>query len=84
MTKNVYGGGGTRSRHWGKDENEKGYGTKLSGGTHKVNYTDDGYTMGRDKKEMLFNHRYQKQFRGRYMVRMGKQMTKDIKTRKGI
>ena len=44
----AYRGGGTRSMHGEKDKNEQGYGTKMSGGTHGVNHTSDGYTKGRD------------------------------------
>ena len=81
MTTTVYRGGCTRSRNWGKDENEKGYGTKLS--AHDMSYTDDGYTKGRDEEEMKLNHRYQKQFMGRYMVRMGNQTMRYQKNENG-
>jgi len=75
-TTKAYKGGGMGSRNWGKDENEKGYGTKMSGGIHNGNYTDDKYTKGRNDEDMSLNHRYQKQFMGRYRVRMGNKMTR--------
>ena len=83
MTTKAYKGGGTGSRNWGKDENEKIYSKKMSGGIHVWNYMDNGYTKGRNDEEMFLNHRYQKQFMGRYMVRMNNQMTMYLKSEKG-
>ena len=54
----VYKGGNMRSMHWGKDENEQGYGTRMSGGTHHVYHRSEGYTKGENEDGKAFNHRY--------------------------
>ena len=48
MTTKVYGGGGMGSMKSRKDENEKGYCTKISRGINNGNYMDYGYTKGRN------------------------------------
>ena len=82
MVTSVYGRGGTRSMHGGKDENEQGYGTKMIRGTHDVYHRSKGYTKGRNEDGKVFNHRYCKQFRGRYMGRMVTQMMKILRKKR--
>ena len=69
-----YGGGSMWSMHGGMDENERGYGTKIGGGTSNVYYGNEGYTETGKEGGKTFLNRYRKQSQERYLGRSGTQM----------